>query len=108
MTLTDVVVRPEYIIRFEQHADITFIHVDVQLWSPAIARRFRADIATAHSLLGRPVYALRQPEVPNQPKFLALHGFHPCGHVKDAQGRTVEIFEKTLDGQHFRRWHADN
>lgn len=104
--LVDVIVRPDYAVRYEQHDDITFIHVSVHRWNSRIAREFGADIETAHKLLGRPVYALRRPEVRNQPKFLAMHGFKPCGHVRDAQGRVVEIYERTLDGRPIRRWHT--
>lgn len=102
--LVDIVVRPEYVLRYEQHDEITFAHLDVHHWSARVARQFRADLDTSHNLLGRPLYVLLSPEAPNLPKFLKLHGFHPCGFVNDAQGRTVEIFERTLDGRTFRRW----
>lgn len=102
--VVDVIVRPEYAVRYEQWDGLTFVHVDVHQWTPRVARQFRDDIDTAHHLLGRPVYALRRPEAPNQPKFLALHGFVPCGHVNDAEGRRVAIYEKTLDGKPIQRF----
>jgi hypothetical protein len=106
--LVDVINRPEYVVRYEQVDDITFTHAVVHQWSPRIARQFRDDIDAAQKLLGQPVYVLRTPEVSNQPKFLAMHGFRPCGHVRDAQGRVVEIYERSLDGQPVRRWHAED
>ena len=106
--LVDVINRPdEYVVRYEQVDDITFCHAVVHHWSPSVARRFRDDIDTAQKLLGQPVYAIGKPEVPNQPKFLAMHGFHPCGHVKDEHGRVVEIYERSLDGRTIRRWHVN-
>lgn len=101
--VVDAVVRPDYVIRYEQHDTTTFVHVDVRKWTPAVAKQFRRDIDAAHRLLGRPVYALRRPEVPNQTKFLTAHGFVPCGRVFDAEGREVDIFERILDGIAFRR-----
>lgn len=101
--LVDAVVRPDYTIRYEQWDATTFVHVDVKAWSSRIARQFRRDIDAAHRLLGRPVYALRRPEVPNQPKFLSAHGFVPCGRVNDAEGREVDIFVRILDGIDLRR-----
>ena len=106
--VVDVVVRQDYVVRFEQWDDITFVHVDVHQCNTRIARAFRADIDTAHKLLGRPVYALHKPEAPLQPKFLAQHGFKPAGFVNDEFGRRVEIFERTLDEQPFRRWNPNH
>ena len=103
--IVDVISRPAYAVGYEQVDDITFVHVAVrQKWSPRVARQFRADIDAAHTLLGRPVYALEMPGVPLQSKFLAAHGFQPCGTVMDAQGRVVPIFGKTIDGIDLRRW----
>lgn len=101
--VVDAVVREDYVIRYEQHDETTFVHVDVRRWTPAVAKQFRHDIDVAHQLLGRPVYALRRPEAPNQPKFLSAHGFVPCGRVFDAGGREVDIFVRILDGKSIRR-----
>jgi len=106
--LVDVIVRPEYIVRYEQADDVTFVHVSVHQWDARVARQFHDDIEIAHKMLGRPVYALDNPGHPNLPKFLRMHGFHPCGHVTDAHGRVVAIYEKSLDGQCIRRWFPEN
>jgi hypothetical protein len=103
--IVDVIIRDDYRVGFEQVGECTFVHVNVLRWNKRAARQFRDDIDDAHRLLGKPVYTLRRPEEANQPKFLALHGFHPCGHARDASGRLVEVFERSLDGQSIRRWH---
>lgn len=95
--VTDIIVRPDYRVAYEQWDDVTFVHVTVHRWSAGIARQFRADIDAAHRLLGRPVYVLRLPEAPLQPKFLALHGFVPCGSARAADGRVVEAYVRNLD-----------
>jgi hypothetical protein len=105
--VVDVIVRPDYAVRYEQFDDLTFVHVDVHRWGSRIAREFRADIDAAHRLLGRPVYALERPEAPNQRHFLKLHGFEPCGRVRDAQGREVEIFGRSINGIALRRFAID-
>jgi len=102
--VVDVIVRPEYVVGYEQWDDVTLGHCRVTSWTPKVARQFRADMDTAMALLGREVYALENPEYPNQVKFLLTNGFQPCGHVLNAAGREVAIFVRTLHGQSFRRW----
>ena len=103
-----VVRRDAYQIGYERAAGVTLVHVEVRRWSPAIARQFRDDIETAHGLLGEPVYALRDPSRPNQPKFLQRFGFVPCGTVRAASGDVVPIYERSPNGLPIRRWnHQD-
>lgn len=105
--VTDIIVRPDYRVSYEQHDGITFVHVQVRKWTSAIARQFRWDIDTAQRLLGAPVYVIDNPMAPNLTKFLSRHEFHPCGTVIDDTGREAAIFERSLDGRRIRRWHPD-
>lgn len=105
--LVPVVRHEDYTISYERAAGVTFVHVDVRRWTPDTAQAFRLDVATAHSLLVEPVYALGTPTAKNQGRFLAQFGFHPAGTVKDAEGRVVPIYERTLDGRTIRWWHHD-
>jgi hypothetical protein len=102
--IVDVIIRDEYRVGFEQVGENTFVHVVVAHWSARVARQFREDITDAHRLLGKPVYVLAGPDTPLLPKFLAIHGFVPCGHARDASGRVVEVFERTLDGKLVQFW----
>lgn len=103
--VVDVIVRPEYIVRYEQWDDHTLVHADFRQWNARIARQFRTDIDAAQRLLGREVHAIEQVERPNQVKFLLLHGFIQSGVVTDDHGRRVAIFTRPIDGfQPIRRW----
>jgi len=102
--IVDVIIRDDYRVGFEQVGEDTFVHVNVQRWNSRIARQFREDIDDAHRLLGKPVYVLDNPDAPLLPKFLARHGFRPCGRARDASGRVVGVFERSLNGQPFRWW----
>lgn len=104
--LIDVIVRPEYRVRYEQVGDVTFCHVDVSRWGHQVARRFLNDIDTAHALLGRPVYVLAPHETHLLHKFLGRHGFAPCGECFDNQGRVVPVFGRPYGDSALRRWCA--
>ena len=94
-----VVVRDAYRISYERALGMTFVHVQVRKWDAETARRFRADIAAAHALLGEPVYALGEPDAPLQTKFLQRHGFVPCGTARNGRGDTVPVFVRSPDGK---------
>lgn len=102
--LVDVIVRPEYVVRYEQAQGNTYVHVEVVgKWTHRVARQFRNDVDAAHRLLGRPVFALFSPEA-NNAHFLKAHGFLQCGEVRDIKGRTVPIYGRSCpDGSDFRR-----
>ncbi|RUT24160.1 hypothetical protein C0V97_12500 [Asaia sp. W19] len=95
-----VVVRPDYTISYERGPECIFVHVDVRRWTTGTARQFRADTEAAQGLLGEPVYALREPSAPLQPKFLALAGFIPCGTViESSSGEPLTIHCRPFPGK---------
>jgi hypothetical protein len=99
-----VVLRDDYQIGYERSDGYTFGHITVTRWSPSIARDIGADIQAAHELHRDAIYALGLPGDAKQARFLELYGFHPCGTVRNENGVTVPIYERTLDGQPIRWW----
>jgi hypothetical protein len=102
--IVDVIRKPEYRVGYEPYDGHIFIHVQVHRWNHAIARRFRADIETAHALLGCPVYVIDNPASPTLQHFLKLHGFEKCGCVVDTRGEVVSTFGKPINGEPLSHW----
>ena len=94
--VVDIIQRPNYIVGYEQRDWTTYVHVIVARWDAPTARQFRQDIDAAHALLGRPVYALDDPDNPTLRKFLKLHGFLPHSRTIDVFGRDVAVYERQL------------
>lgn len=106
--LVPVCLRRDYRIRYEHAAGHIFVHVEVGRWTSQVRRAFLRDVSILHELLGQPVYALSDPGDSHHHKFLASCGFHPAGHARTSAGRPNLVFERTLDGQHVRRWFDDH
>jgi predicted GNAT family N-acyltransferase len=90
--LTDVIVRSDYVIRYEQYDDFTLGHVEVTRWTPQVARQIRRDVDVAMSLRNSPIHALSQPDNRKLQKFLRSLGFTPCGEANDNQGRPHVLY----------------
>ena len=71
-----VVRRPEYTIYLENFLGATFAHCDVKTWTPAIAKRLKADGDAVYGLHGGPLFALNEPAGDEKhAHFLRMLGF---------------------------------
>lgn len=68
--------RKDYVIRFENVSDLTFVHIEVNKWSSTVRRYLSKDWNALFSLHGGPIYALNEPhnDLKHQ-KFMRLFGF---------------------------------
>jgi hypothetical protein len=81
--------RPHYEIHYEQVGPHTFIHVDVNQWTPAIKDAFRRDCDCLQEHLGGPVFVLC--DNAKLFKFCTLFGFKPVCSTATAGGAPALI-----------------
>lgn len=70
-----VVQRKDYVIRFEEHLQGTFIHCDVHRWTKTTAQSLACDFKLLCDLHGGPIHALHDSRDRKHEKFLKFYGF---------------------------------
>ena len=72
-----VINRPEYIISFGQFGPCTFVHTNINKWSPEIKERLSDEFDLLFYLHGGPLYVIAPDD--KVAKFAMMFGFEPTG-----------------------------
>jgi hypothetical protein len=71
-----VIDNKEYSVSFQDAFGVTWVHAQVRNWSPAIARRLRAEFDDKFKEHGGPLFAINEPHLDKKHiKFLKAGGF---------------------------------
>lgn len=65
----------DYVIKFEEHIQGTFVHCDVFTWNKTVKENLLKSWDTVTSSHGGPIYALHDSHDRKHEKFLNLFGF---------------------------------
>lgn len=74
-TRVPVILKPDYVVSFERYNDMTWIHCDVNKWSPTVRRNLSHDFESLVYLHDDPIYAIHEIGDSKHEKFLALFKF---------------------------------
>jgi hypothetical protein len=78
-----VCVTEDYVIKFEQHLQGTFVHCDVFNWNKSIKEKLQVSWDTVANTHGGPIHALHDLHDQKHQKFLVMFGFKRLKHLPD-------------------------
>jgi hypothetical protein len=76
-----VCITNDYVIRFEQHLQGTFVHCDVFNWNKSIKEKLQESWCSVANTHGGPIHALHDLHDQKHQKFLKLFGFKRLKHL---------------------------
>ncbi len=99
-----VICRPAYVVGFESWNRHTFVHFDLRQPSAEDLAALVADLQTANTLHGLPLYAIARPDQPILIGFLTNLGFRLSGQAQDTEGRPALVYGRSHDGSPTEHW----
>lgn len=80
-TRVPVIIKPSYVVSFERFNNTTWIHCDVNQWTPTVRRNLTQDFETLVYLHDDPIYAIHEIGDKKHEKFLDIFKFKFFGSV---------------------------
>lgn len=93
---TPVVYSKNYVVYFEYYMGQTIIHCDCSKWNKQVKLELQRDVDTLMSLHKKPLLALHDIEDSKHRKFLKLMKFEYHSDVACSDGKTRQIFTRSL------------